>query len=80
MIRAALEEAYLQRPDRGQLVEVATATLEQATAFVVERDLVSVPDDPIDIVLMPEFQRGVAVAYCDSPGPLDVGEKTFYGG
>ncbi len=78
VIRAALEEAYLQRPDREQLVEVATATLEQATAFVVERDLVSVPDDPIDIVLMPEFQRGVAVAYCDSPGPLDVGEKTFY--
>ena len=29
---------------------------------------------------MPEFQRGVAVAYCDSPGPLDKGQKTFYRG
>jgi len=27
---------------------------------------------------MPEFQRGVSLAYCDSPGPLDVGQKTFY--
>jgi len=27
---------------------------------------------------MPEFQRGVAVAYCDSPGPLDKGQRTFY--
>uniref|UniRef100_UPI0025F656C3 DUF885 domain-containing protein n=1 Tax=Brevundimonas sp. TaxID=1871086 RepID=UPI0025F656C3 len=27
---------------------------------------------------MPEFQRGVAVAYCDSPGPLDRGQNTFY--
>jgi uncharacterized protein (DUF885 family) len=27
---------------------------------------------------MPEFQRGVSTAYCDSPGPLDVGQKTFY--
>ena len=27
---------------------------------------------------MPEFQRGVALAYCDSPGPLDRGQKTFY--
>jgi uncharacterized protein (DUF885 family) len=27
---------------------------------------------------MPEFQRGVALAYCDSPGPLDKGQKTFF--
>jgi uncharacterized protein (DUF885 family) len=27
---------------------------------------------------MPEFRRGVSLAYCDSPGPLDVGQKTFY--
>jgi uncharacterized protein (DUF885 family) len=27
---------------------------------------------------MPEFQRGVAVAYCDAPGPLDKGLATFY--
>ena len=27
---------------------------------------------------MPEFQRGIAVAYCDSPGPLDKGQATFY--
>jgi len=78
VIRAALEEAYQRLPDRDELVAVATAALEQTTAFVIENDLVSVPDDPIEIVLMPEFQRGVAVAYCDSPGPLDVGQKTFY--
>jgi uncharacterized protein (DUF885 family) len=78
VVRAALEEAYLQLPERDQIVELAAAALEQTTAFVVEKDLISVPDDPIEIVLMPEFQRGVAVAYCDSPGPLDVGETTFY--
>jgi uncharacterized protein (DUF885 family) len=39
---------------------------------------VEVPDDPLEIKIMPEFQRGVAVAYCDSPGPLDKGQKTFY--
>ncbi len=27
---------------------------------------------------MPEFQRGVSVAYLDPPGPLDVGQKAFY--
>ena len=42
------------------------------------KNFVTVPDEPLDVILMPEFQRGVAVAYCDSPGPLDKGQRTFY--
>jgi uncharacterized protein (DUF885 family) len=45
---------------------------------VKTRDLVTVYDDPLEIIPMPQFQRGVALAYCDSPGPLDKGQKTFY--
>src|SRR5690606_21606926 len=75
---AALELAYAERPARDQVVEAARAALEQATAFVREKDLVTLPDAPVEIILMPEFQRGVAVAYCDSPGPLDKNLKTFY--
>lgn len=77
-IEAALELAYAERPTRDQVVEAARAALEQATAFVREKDLVTLPDAPVEIILMPEFQRGVAVAYCDSPGPLDKNLKTFY--
>jgi len=36
------------------------------------------PDDPVEIIIMPEFQRGVAVAYLDAPGPLDKGQSAFY--
>ncbi len=36
------------------------------------------PDDPVEIILMPEFQRGRSVAYLDAPGALDRGQKTFY--
>ena len=77
-IAAALELAYAERPARDQVVPLARETLETTTAFVRAHDLVSVPDDPVQIILMPEFQRGVAVAYCDSPGPLDRGQDTFY--
>ncbi|WP_116245082.1 DUF885 domain-containing protein [Nocardiopsis sp. FIRDI 009] len=38
---------------------------------VRELDLVTVHDDPVRIIPMPESRRGVAVAYCDPPGPLD---------
>jgi len=77
-IAAALELAYADRPARAGVVDLAKATLAETTAFVRQRDFVTVPDEPLEIILMPEFQRGVAVAYCDSPGPLDKGQRTFY--
>lgn len=78
IIRAALELAARDAPSPDAVVDTAKATLKTATDFVREKDLITLPDDPIDIIIMPEFQRGVSTAYCDSPGPLDVGQKTFY--
>ena len=78
VIEAALELAYADRPARDKVVELARQSTAEATAFVREKNLVSVPETPVEIILMPEFQRGVAVAYCDSPGPLDKGLNTFY--
>lgn len=77
-IEAALELAYAERPARDKVVPDAEAALKSATDFVRAKDLVTLPDAPVDIIPMPEFQRGVAVAYCDSPGPLDKNLKTFY--
>lgn len=78
IIRSALEEAYKQLPPRDGIVDIAREQMKQATDFVVEHDIVTLPDDPIEIIIMPEFQRGVSVAYLDSPGPLDKGLSTFY--
>lgn len=77
-IAAALELAYAQQPPRDQVFETARHALEETKAFVIEHDLVTLYDEPLEIIPMPEFQRGVALAYCDSPGPLDKGQKTFY--
>lgn len=77
-IEAALELAYAERPARDKVVPDAEAALAHATEFVRTKDLVTLPDAPVEIIEMPEFQRGVAVAYCDSPGPLDKNLKTFY--
>ncbi|MEE8220618.1 MAG: DUF885 family protein, partial [Woeseiaceae bacterium] len=78
IIRTALEKAYQQLPEPDGIVTVAREYLQQATDFVQERNLVTVPDDPIEIIIMPEFQRGVTVAYLNPPGPLDEGQKSFY--
>lgn len=77
-IEAALELAYADKPGRDEVVDFAKHTLEVATRFTRDKDLVTVPTDPVKIILMPEFQRGFSVAYCDSPGPLDKGLDTYY--
>lgn len=77
-IRAALDLAAADRPARDRLVQVATAATEEARAFVMQRDLITLPEGPVRVILMPEFQRGFAVAYCDSPGPLERHLETFY--
>jgi uncharacterized protein (DUF885 family) len=78
VIKAALELAYADRPTRDKVVETAKSTWAAATDFVRKKDLITLPDAPVQVILMPEFQRGVTVAYCDSPGPLDKSLDTFY--
>ncbi|MGH3930869.1 MAG: DUF885 domain-containing protein [Pseudonocardiaceae bacterium] len=41
--------------------------------------MASLVDDPCTVLEMPEFARGVAVAYCDPPGPLETADvPTFF--
>lgn len=78
IIRAALEEAYKQLPPADGIVDIARQYLQQAIDFVIEHNIVTMPDDPVEIIVMPEFQRGITVAYLDPPGPLDKGQSAFY--
>ncbi len=78
VIEAALELSYRDHAPREGIVAQARGSIDQATRFVRDKDLITLPDAPVDIIMMPEFQQGVAVAYCDSPGPLERHLKTFY--
>ena len=78
IIRAALEEAYHELPPRDGIVDVAKQQLQQAIDFVIEKNIVTMPEEPVEIIIMPEFQRGVSVAYLDPPGPLDREQAAFY--
>ena len=78
IIRAALEQAYKKLPPRDGIVDVARQQLKQATDFVIEKNIVTMPEEPVEIIIMPEFQRGVSVAYLSPPGPLDKDQPAFY--
>lgn len=72
IVRRALadvaDRAYV---DRDTVVPMIRRALDRATRFVRDRDLLTLPDQPVDIGDMPRIHRGVAVAYCDAPGALE---------
>jgi uncharacterized protein (DUF885 family) len=78
IIRAALEEAYSELPPPNGIVAIAKEQLQQAIDFVIEKNIVTMPDEPVEIIVMPEFRRGVTVAYLDAPGALDREQPAFY--
>ncbi len=64
--------------DDDTIVGQCVDALAETTAFVRATDLVTVHDDPVEIIVMPEIHRGVAVAYCDPPGPLETSPLPTY--
>ena len=64
----AADRAYV---DRDTVVPTIRQALDRATRFVRDHDLVTLPDQPVDVGDMPRIHRGVAVAYCDAPGALE---------
>ena len=77
VIKAVLDKLAESRPTNETIVDRARRCLAECTSFVKAHDLVDIPDEAIDLIVMPEFQRGVAVAYCDAPGPLEPSGKSF---
>jgi len=75
---AVLDKLAAEHPDDNAVVGYAQKIVGEATDFVKTHDLVTVPAKPLDVIVMPEFKRGVAIAYCDASGPLEKNGKTFY--
>jgi uncharacterized protein (DUF885 family) len=77
-VKKVLDHVAKDAPSNKTILPDAKALLAKATDFVRAQDLVRVPDEPVAVIEMPEFRRGVAVAYCDSSGPLESKPETFY--
>src|SRR6476469_6371128 len=75
---AVLAKLAEQHPNDGTVVDYAKKVVTEATDFLKRHDVVSVPNMPLDVIAMPEFKRGVGIAYCDAPGPLEKNGKTLF--
>ncbi len=78
LVKVVLDRLAEDHPTADNIVDVINAGLKECDDFVIANDLVTHPGEPIKVIVMPEFQRGVAIGYCDSPGPLEETGETFY--
>jgi uncharacterized protein (DUF885 family) len=77
LVREVLAALAEDRPANETIVAEARELLRKATSFVRERDIVRVPDEPCEVVEVPEYRRGVAVVSCDTSGPLEEKPETL---
>jgi uncharacterized protein (DUF885 family) len=78
LVKRVLDAVAAERPTNATILADAGKLLGEATAFVKAHDLVRLPDEPCAVIEMPEYRRGVAVAYCESSGPFEQHPETYY--
>lgn len=73
VVRRALAAVADRAPTTaGTIRGIVEEAVRDTRAFLQRADLVTIPDIQVSVMDMPSIHRGVAVAYCDAPGPLEV--------
>jgi uncharacterized protein (DUF885 family) len=78
LVRAVLDAVALEHPKADELVDVCRGLVADIEGFCRELDVIGLAADPLEVQWTPEFMRSFAGAMLEAPGPLDVGQKTFY--
>ncbi|HEY4754161.1 MAG TPA: DUF885 family protein, partial [Candidatus Limnocylindrales bacterium] len=78
LVRGVLDAIALDHPRAEELVDASRALVADIEQFCREHDVIGLASEPLEIQWTPEFLRSLAGAMLDAPGPLDVGQKTFF--
>jgi uncharacterized protein (DUF885 family) len=70
-VQQVLDSLATDAPDDTTILGLIRTAFGEQREFVAEHDLVTMFGDPVEVIEMPEIDRGVAIAYCDVPGPLE---------
>lgn len=70
-VRDVLAELARDVATDETILQLCREAMATATDFVRDERLMTVYDDPVDVIEMPEIDRGVAGAYCNPSGPLE---------
>ena len=77
-IRRVLDAIAGDHPAAEELLDFCRAENGQIEAFIRERDLVGLAEDPLQIIWTPPFLRAFGGAMLIPPGPLDRGLDSYF--
>ncbi len=78
LVRGTLDAIAADHSEGDGMVMFCRDELARIEAFCREHDVIGLVDEPLEIEWTPEFMRSFGGAMLDSPGPLDIGQKTFF--
>jgi uncharacterized protein (DUF885 family) len=78
VVRRVLDAIAAEHPKEDELLDYCRAENARIEAFVAERDLIGLADEPLQIVWTPQFLRAFGGAMLIPPGPLDRGLDSFF--
>ena len=78
LVRGTLDAIAADHPAADELVAFCRGEVERIEAFCRDRNVIGLADEPLRIDWTPEFLRSFAGAMLDSPGPLDIGQPSFF--
>jgi uncharacterized protein (DUF885 family) len=78
LVRRVLDAIAAEHPRADELLDFCRAETGRIEAFIRERDLIGLPEEPMQIVWTPKFLRAFGGAMLIPPGPLDRGLDSFF--
>jgi uncharacterized protein (DUF885 family) len=77
-VRRILDVIAADHPAADELLDFCREENRQIEAFIRERDLIGLADDPLQIIWTPPFLRAFGGAMLIPPGPLDRGLDSYF--
>jgi len=78
LTRRVLDAIAVDHPRAGDLLDYCTAEHARIEAFVRDRGLIGLAEEPLQIIWTPPFLRAFGGAMLIPPGPLDKGLDSFF--
>ena len=79
LIGAVINKLSDKHADIDGFVDEVREQIRELEAFVADKQLLDLdPDKPLVVRETPPYQRGVAIASIDAPGPFDPNANTYY--
>jgi uncharacterized protein (DUF885 family) len=77
-VRDVLDAIATAHPEADDILQFCRDEMLRIEDFIVDRSVLRLADEPLEIRWTPVFMRSFGGAMLDSPGPLDRGQKAFF--